>query len=216
MSQLFSRSANSVVRAVLVLAIVVAAGAPVALLAWARTPPATGQFRAAEQPVAFSHPLHVNGFGIDCRYCHAGAMRTASAGLPPTEACVHCHSTGYLQSSAFQPVLISLQTRRSIPWQRVTSLPDYVYFDHSIHTNKGIGCESCHGRVDLMMPVHQAAPLTMSWCLDCHRAPERNIRPLAAVTTMGWKPPADQETRGRALMQEYHVRKIITCSACHR
>ena len=216
MAQLFPRWANSATRAVLIVGGVLLAGVPVALLAWTRTPAATGQFAAVPQPIPFSHALHVNGLGIDCRYCHAGAERTATAGLPPTRACVDCHNDALLNSASFAPVRQSLQRRTPIPWQRVTSVPDFVFFNHAVHTRKGIGCESCHGRVDLMMTAYQTTPLTMGWCLDCHRAPERYIRPLEQVTTMGWKPGVHQSEQGRALVRQYHVRSVTTCTGCHR
>jgi hypothetical protein len=138
------------------------------------------------------------------------------AGLPPTRACVPCHSDVWLSSAEFEPVRRSLRTGTPIPWQRVTAVPDFVFFDHAVHTRKGIGCESCHGRIDQMMQVYQRAPLTMGWCLECHRAPERHIRPVEALTTMGWRPAGDQLTVGRALVERYHVRSITTCTGCHR
>ena len=216
MAQLFPRWANSAVRAVLIVGITLLAGAPIALLAWARSPAATGQYARVEQPVPFSHPLHVNGERIDCLYCHAGAERSAMAGLPPTSACIACHKVGWVNSSMFVAVRRSVATAKPIPWQRVTAVPDFVFFNHAVHTTKGIGCESCHGRVDLMERVHQVAPLTMGWCLQCHRAPEQYVRPVTAVTTMGWQPARDQETSGRALVNEYHLRSVTTCSGCHR
>ena len=216
MPQLFPRWANSAARAVLIVGISFLAIAPIALLAWARSPAATGQYAVVEQPVAFSHPLHVNGERIDCRYCHAGAERSAMAGLPPTSACISCHKEGLLNSSMFVAVRRSVATAKPIAWQRVTSVPDFVFFNHAVHTTKGIGCESCHGRVDLMQRVHQVAPLTMGWCLQCHRAPERYVRPVDEVTTMGWEPTRDRETSGPALAKEYHLRSVTTCTGCHR
>jgi len=178
MAQLFPRWANSAVRALLIVGAALLAGIPVALLAWARSPSATGQYVAVEQPIPFSHPLHVTGLQIDCRYCHAGAERSAMAGLPPTRACVGCHTDLWVSSSIFEPVRHSLRTATPIPWRRVTAVPDFVFFNHAVHTRKGIACESCHGRVDLMEQVYQTAPLTMAWCLHCHREPERYIRPV--------------------------------------
>ena len=144
-------------------------GAPVALFAWARTPAATGQYASVSQPIPFSHPVHVNGLRISCLYCHAGAERTATAGLPPTRACVACHSSLWLGSPPFEPVRRSLREGTPIQWQRVTSVPDFVFFNHAMHTRNGVGCESCHGRVDLMPQVRQVQPLTMGWCVQCHR-----------------------------------------------
>ena len=216
MSQLFPRWANSAVRAALIVGITLLAGAPIALLAWARSPSATGQYAIVEQPVAFSHPLHVNGERIDCRYCHAGAERSAMAGLPPTSACIGCHKEVLVNSVIFGPVRRSIAAAKAIPWQRVNSLPDFVFFNHAVHTRKGIGCETCHGRVDMMSRVHQVAPLTMGWCLQCHRAPEQYVRPVDEITTMGWQPTRDQQTSPQALVEKYHVRSVTTCTACHR
>lgn len=216
MAQLFPRWANSAVRALLIAGALSVVGVPLGLLAWARTPAATGQYRSVVQPVAFSHPVHVTGLRIDCRYCHAGAERSAFAGVPPTVACVGCHDERLLASQLFEPVRKSLQTQTPIAWQRVTAVPDFVFFNHAAHTRKGVACESCHGRVDLMARVTQVAPLTMTWCLDCHRAPERQIRPKDSVTVMGWAPSGDRAAMGRALVRAYHVRSITTCTACHR
>ena len=216
MAQLFPRWANSAVRGLLIAAGVLVAGAPLALIAWTRTPSATGQYVAVTQPIPFSHALHVNGVRIDCRYCHATAERSATAGLPPTRACVGCHTDLWLNSPPFEPVRRSVHTGTPIAWQRVTRLPDFVFFNHAVHTRKGIGCESCHGRVDLMMQVYQTAPLTMGWCLECHREPQRYIRPVAEVTHMGWEPTGDQLAMGLKLVAQYHVRSVTTCTGCHR
>lgn len=216
MAQLFPRWANSAIRAILIAAGAVLVGVPVALLAWARTPSATGQYHSVAQPIRFSHPLHASGLRIDCRYCHAGAERSAMAGLPPTRSCVGCHDDIVLQSADFEPVRRSLRAATPIQWRRVTNVPDFVFFDHAVHTGKGFGCETCHGRVDRMEEVHQSAPLTMGWCLQCHRAPERYIRPVDDVTRMGWQPAGDQRAVGRALVARYHVRSVTTCTACHR
>lgn len=216
MPQLFSRTANNTVRAVIISCVAVAIGVPLALLAFARTPTATGQYRSVSQPIRFSHPLHVNGQRIDCRYCHFGAQRDASAGMPPTQACLPCHSEAWIKSDVFAPIRASLAHDQPVPWRRVTSLPDFVYFNHTIHTRKGIGCESCHGRVDLMPQVYQTASLAMVWCLECHRHPERYIRPREEITTMGWHPHEDQDSLGARLVEHYQVRSITTCTACHR
>jgi hypothetical protein len=215
MAQLFPRWADTALRAALAGAFVLLVGLPLGALAFVRTPLATGQYAAVSQPVPFSHPLHVNGLRIDCRYCHAGAERAPMAGLPPTRSCVPCHEESWLQTAPFEPIVTSLATRRPVPWRRVNALPDFVFFDHSVHVRKGVGCETCHGRVDLMEQVYQATPLTMTWCLDCHREPERFLRPLEQVTVMGWtaSEPLDQ---GRELAERYHVRRLTTCTACHR
>jgi len=172
-----------------------------------------------EQPVPFSHRHHVAGLGIDCRYCHTTVEVGPFAGIPPTATCMNCHKQVWSSSDMLEPVRASLRENRPIRWRRVNNLPDFVYFDHSIHVNKGVGCETCHGRVDQMPLTWKEHSLYMSWCLDCHRSPEKYLRPRDQVFTMGWKPPPDQERAGRQLMQEYHIEptfKLTNCSICHR
>ena len=188
MAQRFPRWANSAVRATLLVGVAGLVGAPVALIAWTRTPQATGQYVRVKQPIAFSHPLHVTALRIGCRYCHAGVERSAVAGLPPTIACVGCHRDPWLKTAVFAPVRKSLSSGTPIPWRRVTKLPDFVYFNHAVHVHKGISCESCHGQVEKMETVYQAAPLTMGWCLDCHAS----------------------------MARKSDVGSITTCTACHR
>jgi len=215
-SQLFPRSADTALRVALAAGLALLIGVPLGALAFARTPLATGQYVPVPQPVRFSHPLHVGALRIDCRFCHAGSERAAMAGLPPTRSCVPCHHESWLATPAFAAIEHSLDTHRPVPWRRVTTLPDFVYFNHAVHVRKGVGCETCHGRVDLMEQVHQTAPLTMGWCLDCHRAPERQLRPVEQVTAMGWAPEGEPQAQGRALAARYHVRRLTTCTACHR
>jgi hypothetical protein len=216
MSALFPRWANTAVRVALIGGGLAFVGLPVALMAWVRTPNATNRGAPVAQPIAFDHRLHVHDFRIDCRYCHAAVERSATAGIPPTTACVACHNRVWMEGPLLAPVRRSLATGRPIRWRRVTRLPDFVYFDHSAHVAKGVGCESCHGRVDQMARVVQTAPLTMTWCLDCHRTPERQLRPVEEVTTMGWRPPVPQAELGATLKRRYHVRELTTCTACHR
>ena len=198
MPALFSPGANRIARGVLIAGVARAIAVRVGLMVWVRTPAVTGQGRAAHQPIPFDHRIHVTGLQIDCRYCHADADRGAAAGLPATAVCQPCHNTAWLSSPQFAPVRRSLATGRPIPWQRVNRLPDFVYFNHAVHVTGGIRCESCHGRVDRMAEVRQAEPLTMGWCLDCHRNPEphrpQTLAPLTAARRAA----------------------IVTCSACHR
>jgi hypothetical protein len=168
------------------------------------------------QPVAFDHLLHAGPLRIDCRYCHAGADRSAWAGLPSTQQCVSCHTPLWMSTALLAPVRRSLATGKPIHWKRVTQLPDFVYFDHAIHVNKGVGCETCHGRVDRMTQARQVAPLTMAWCVDCHRNPAPHLRPIAAITAMGWTPPGPADSLGTVLMERYHVHSLTNCSTCHR
>jgi hypothetical protein len=176
----------------------------------------TGVGVAVGQPVPFSHKHHVSGIGIDCRYCHTSVEQSAVAGLPPTETCMSCHSQIWADSPMLEPVRASLREGRPIEWVRVHDLPDFVYFDHSIHLKKGVGCASCHGRVDQMPLMWKVETLNMEWCLECHRHPERYVRPREEVFNMAWTPPADQLALGRELVAKYQIRKMTDCSTCHR
>jgi hypothetical protein len=216
MTALFPRWANTVVRATLVAGACGVVGVPVALMAWVRTPNATRRYQPVAQPIAFDHRIHVTGQRIDCRYCHFSVERAATAGIPASSACVACHSDTWMRSKDLALVRVSVATGQPIRWNRVNALPDFVYFNHAIHVDKGIGCESCHGRVDRMGVVYQAAPLTMSWCLECHRDPASQLRPVSEITTMGWTPPAPQRQLGDALVRENNVRSLTTCTTCHR
>ncbi|HEX5438002.1 MAG TPA: cytochrome c3 family protein [Gemmatimonadaceae bacterium] len=216
MSALFPRWSNLAFRTVLLVGAIGAVAVPFFLMGWVRTPAVTQQYHRPAQPVPFNHVIHVHGLGIDCRYCHSTVERAATAGIPATSVCVPCHNQTWMQSPAFAAVRRSLSTDMPIPWQRVNRLPDFVYFNHAIHVNKGVGCETCHGRVDRMTQVDQAAPLTMGWCLDCHRHPERYLRPVAQMTTMGWTPERPQREVGEELMERYKVRHLTNCTTCHR
>ncbi|WP_245413512.1 cytochrome c3 family protein [Mangrovicella endophytica] len=178
----------------------------------------TGVGRYVEQPVPFSHRHHAGELGIDCRYCHTGVEKAAFADLPPTETCMTCHSQIWTNAAMLAPVRKSLADNRPLRWQRVTSLPDYVYFDHSVHVSNGVGCSSCHGDVAAMPLMAKAEPMTMGWCLDCHRDPAAKLRPEEAIFDMRWQPPADQPAKGRALLAHYGTRAehLTDCSVCHR
>lgn len=171
-----------------------------------------------DQPVPFSHQHHVDGLGIDCRYCHTSVAQSSFAGLPPTETCMTCHSQVWKDAPVLQPVRDSFQSGKPIKWTRVYDLPDYVYFDHSIHVNKGVGCVSCHGRVDQMPITWKTQPLYMRWCLDCHRHPERYLRQPNEVFDMQYKTPENQAALSRRLLIENHVHQqgLTDCYTCHR
>jgi len=169
-----------------------------------------------EQPVPFSHEHHAGGLGIDCRYCHITVEVSNFAGIPPTKICMNCHSQIWATAPALEPIRASYRSGKSVQWTRVHDLPDYVYFSHQIHVHKGIGCSSCHGPVDKMALTWQAQPLTMQWCIDCHRNPEQNVRPKAEVFNMEYTAPANQLALGRKLVREYHIRRLTSCSTCHR
>ena len=215
---LFPRWSNAALLGVLIFAGVAAVAVLALLIRRPFTPAVTGQLAALEQPVPFSHQLHVTGFEIDCRYCHTSAERTATAGMPSTATCVPCHNDVWLNSAAFEPVRRSLATGGPIPWLRVHDIPDYATFHHGAHTTAGVGCETCHGRVDRMHLVVQDAPLTMAWCLDCHREPERFLRPRVEITTMGYAPPIPQLALGDSLKRLSDVAdgsELTYCSVCH-
>jgi Cytochrome c7 and related cytochrome c len=184
--------------------------------AWSRSSWATQAGVAREQPIPFSHAHHVGDVGLDCRYCHTSVETSSFANIPPTKTCMNCHSQIWNSSPTLEPVRESFRTDRSIAWTRVHDLPDFAYFNHSIHVNKGVGCETCHGRVDKMPLTWQKASLQMEWCLDCHRHPEQYVRPREAVFQMGYEPPGDQETLGRQLVKEYKIQSLTSCSTCHR
>jgi hypothetical protein len=216
--QLFPRWATLVAR----IGLASLAGAPILLvsllMALQYTPYVTGQSLTPEQPVPFSHAHHVGGLGLDCRYCHTSVEHTRFAGLPPTHTCMTCHSQLWTNAAMLEPVRRSLADGIPIRWRRVNRLPDYVYFDHSIHIAKGVGCTTCHGDVDRMPLMRQAAPLTMGWCLDCHRNPAPNLRPESELFAGSWTPPQDQAARGVMLMRHYHISiaHLTDCSICHR
>ncbi|HMF12639.1 MAG TPA: cytochrome c3 family protein [Gemmataceae bacterium] len=167
----------------------------------------------------FSHERHVGQLGIDCRYCHTSVEESSFAGMPPTKTCMNCHQQIWFGSDVLEPVRESYRTGRAIEWQRIHNLPEFVYFDHSIHVNKGVGCVQCHGRVDQMPFTYQEQSLLMSWCVDCHRDPKAHLRPREAVFSMTWKPPVDQPKLGDELLKRYRIRdadQLTSCSRCHR
>lgn len=185
----------------------------------AHSPYRTNQYVTREQPVQFSHKHHVGDDGLDCRYCHTSVETSSFAGIPPTKTCMNCHSVLYKDSAYLEPIRESYRTDQSIRWIKVHRLPEYVYFNHSIHINKGVGCSTCHGTVNEMPLVFQAAPLLMGWCLDCHRNPEKALRPLDQVFNMDWKAPSDQMVIGAKFARDRKLRttaELTSCSTCHR
>ena len=219
MPQIFHRSTNTISRLTIFGGVLLVA---MVALAWAgviRAPYVTEQDVVRDQPVPFSHQHHVAGIGIDCRYCHTSVEKAAFAGIPSTQICMNCHKEVWADSPALEPVRASLRENHPIEWVRVNNVPDFVYFDHSIHIYKGVGCETCHGRVDQMPLMWKAESFHMDWCLDCHRSPENYLRPREEVFTMGWQAPVPQKELGRKLMVSYKVDpplKLTNCSICHR
>jgi hypothetical protein len=219
MPQIFHPSANTLLRLGLFAMAVIPVGLLVLTYLLLRSPFQTYVRVVWDQPVPFSHEHHVGALGIDCRYCHSSVENSAFAGLPPTHTCMSCHSQIWASSPMLEPVRASLRSRRPLVWSRLHNLPDFVYFNHAIHVQKGVGCVSCHGRVDLMPLTWKEEPLTMEWCLNCHRQPERFLRPRETVFLMNWSPPAgEQSAMGRELLSEHHIRaaQLINCSICHR
>ncbi|MPY91194.1 MAG: cytochrome C [Luteitalea sp.] len=219
MSQIFPKSANAWARFSLFGLLLLIALGGWSILLLQRSDFVTAARAHVQQPIQFSHLHHVGGEGFDCRYCHTSVEESAFANVPSTKICMNCHSQIWLESPYLEPVRESFKTGQSLEWIRVHDLPDFVYFNHSIHVNKGVGCETCHGRVDQMPAMQQVASLQMEWCLDCHRNPEQYLRPRAQVTAMGYVPEGDQLEIGRRLKQEYKVldaQTLTSCSTCHR
>jgi hypothetical protein len=216
MSQIFRRSANTISRVSIFGAVFAIAGLLVLFAAVNRSPWVTEARVAREQPIQFSHERHVAGNGIDCRYCHTSVEDSSFAGIPPTKTCMNCHAQIFANSPFLQPVRTSFTTNQPLHWTRVHDLPDFVYFNHSIHVKKGVGCTTCHGQVDRMPLMWQENSLQMEWCLDCHRNPERYVRPLDQVFSVSYQPPSNQLELGEQLVAKYQIQKLTSCSTCHR
>ena len=180
------------------------------------SPQATDVGYAPEQPVPYSHALHVGELGIECRYCHNTVETAAHAAVPPTQTCMNCHSMIRKESEKLIPIRESYATGMPVAWIRVHDLPDYVYFNHSAHVRRGIGCVSCHGRIDTMEVVTQVEPLSMGWCLDCHRQPEQHLRPVEFVFQLDWVPEEDQLVLGSRLRETFNINPPVDCNTCHR
>ncbi len=230
--QIFHRSANVISRASIYAGIFTLAGVLWACIQIQRSPYVTYAGIARPQPAPFSHQHHVAAIGIDCRYCHTSVETSNFAGIPPTKTCMNCHSQIWTTAPLLEPVRESFRSGKSLVWNRVNDLPDFVYFDHSIHVTKGVGCNTCHGPVDRMPLMFNYASLQMEWCIECHRAPEKNLRPREQVFNMRYqqptqdlpvvddgKPYTDQLSLGKHLVEKYHLRSVMditSCSTCHR
>ncbi|HLW98073.1 MAG TPA: cytochrome c3 family protein [Candidatus Acidoferrales bacterium] len=216
MAQVFHRSTNTIARLS-----IYGAAFIIALLGWAvyelsASPYVTEVNVAKDQPIPFSHKHHVGELGLDCRYCHTAVENSSAAGMPPTQTCMTCHSQIWVNSPMLEPVRASYRDDKSIEWIRVNAVPDFVYFNHSIHVNKGIGCVTCHGPVGDMPLTWRANTLQMGWCLDCHRAPEKYVRPRDQVFNIRYQAPENQEELGKKLVKEYKIQSLTNCSTCHR
>ncbi len=219
MAQIFPKSANNIAKISMIMAVVLAGLGGFAFTQFSRSTYLTGQYLEKQQPVQFSHKHHVGDDGIDCRYCHTTVETTATAGMPSTQTCMNCHSQIWADSPYLEPVRASFRDNKPIEWERVHDLPEYTYFNHSIHVAKGVGCSTCHGAIDNMPVVFQESSLQMEWCVACHRAPEKFIRPKSEVFNMNYQPgDIDQADRDK-LKVDYKIRSkemMTSCSTCHR
>ncbi len=187
------------------------------VLVWYTFSPSTTDIGyAPKQPVPYSHAMHAGELGIDCRYCHTTVNDSSFSAIPTVDMCMNCHARVRNETPKTAPLIEAAKTGQALRWKKVHDLPDYSFFNHSAHVNKGVGCVTCHGRVDTMEVVYQAKTLSMGWCLDCHRNPDANLRPLNEVTNMGWQPPQDADAYGAKLRAEHDVNPQTDCSTCHR
>ncbi len=218
MAQIFRPGANAIAGVVMAGIVVVPVVAVVLTFGLWESPYATYQYITRTQPVPFSHEHHVGRLGLDCRYCHTQVEKAAFAGIPPTHTCMTCHSQIWTTAAVLEPVRESLAQRQPLHWVRVNRVPDFVYFDHSIHVAKGVGCTTCHGPIGTMPLTYRAEPLTMGWCLTCHRHPQSFVRPADEVFSPDWTPPPDQERQGEKLVRQYLINTdgLTDCSRCHR
>jgi hypothetical protein len=214
-AQIFPRSTNRLPLA-LALAGALAPVAAVGFVWYYFSPSYTDVGYRPAQPVPYSHKLHAGELGLDCRYCHASVEVSAVANVPPTQVCMNCHRLVARDRPTLQPVRDSATSGKPLRWVRIHNVPDYAYFEHRAHVRAGVGCVSCHGHVEEMEVVQQVEPLSMSWCLDCHRNPGPHLRPPAEVTNMKWTPPRDPAARQRLQAQLAAVNPPVDCSGCHR
>jgi hypothetical protein len=215
MSQIFKPSTNTLAKVTLFGAIFFFLVSVWILVSLNRSAYATRQTIIRAQPVPFSHDHHTEAMGISCLYCHTSVETSAFAGVPPTATCMNCHKLIWNDSPMLEPVRESFRSGEPIRWARVNDLPDFVYFNHSIHVAKGMGCVTCHGRVDKMPLLRQAVSLQMEWCLECHRAPQNFVRPRSEILNMEWV-AEDQSILGAQLVEEYNIQSLLSCSVCHR
>jgi hypothetical protein len=214
-AQIFPKWSNKVPPILLVSVLVIVAGV-VGFFWYYGSPKYTDVGYRPEQPVPYSHKLHAGDLGLDCRYCHTGVEVSASATIPPTQTCMNCHTLVKADSEKLAKVLQSWTEGKPVEWVRIHDLPDYAYFNHSAHINAGVGCFSCHGNVAEMEKVEQVEPLSMGWCLECHREPELHLRPHSEVTNMKWTPPENQIALAREVIEEKNINPPVDCSGCHR
>jgi hypothetical protein len=219
MAQVFNRSANNIAKISMIVAVILGGLAFYFYTQIARSSYLTGIYIEKQQPVQFSHRHHVGDDGIDCRYCHTQVETSASAGIPPTQTCMNCHNQLWADTPYLEPVRASFRENKPIEWERVHDLPEFAYFNHSIHVAKGVGCSTCHGQVDDMAAVFQQNSLQMEWCLSCHREPEKYIRPKSEIYNMKWQDSDLTAEQRQELKEQYKIRSremLTSCSTCHR
>ncbi len=219
MAQIFNRGANNIAKISIVVVILLGGVAFFVYTQIARSSYLTGRYDEKQQPVQFSHKHHVGDDGIDCRYCHTAVETSYTAGIPPTQTCMNCHSQLWSDSPYLEPIRESYRTGKPIEWERVHDLPEYAYFNHSIHVAKGVGCSTCHGQIDNMPAVYQENTLQMEWCLACHREPEKFIRPKTEIYNMQWDPNDLSAEERKVMKADYKIREaeiLTSCSTCHR
>jgi hypothetical protein len=217
MPQVFHRSMNVISRLTIVGLVVLGGAAGAGAMVLARSSLMTNVDETHSQPVPFSHEHHVGGMGIDCRFCHSSVDKSHFAGLPPTKVCMNCHQQIWTASDMLKPIRDSYASGKSIEWERVHRVGDFVYFNHSAHVNKGVGCTTCHGDVAHMPLMWQKGSLLMEWCLECHRAPEKFVRDKKEVYNPEYMTPhPDQATLGPQKVEEYRIKSKTNCSTCHR
>jgi formate-dependent nitrite reductase cytochrome c552 subunit len=169
------------------------------------------------QPVPFSHSIHVKQLGLDCRYCHDGVEKSWYSNVPAADTCMNCHSAVRADDPKLEPVRASYKdANKPVEWVQIHKLPDYVYFNHSVHVNRGVSCVECHGRVDEMDEVRHEKHFSMTFCLDCHRDPNKRLRPLDKITDLAYERSKDPTNKDRNFVKEWHVKTSENCSACHR
>ncbi|MFN7963704.1 MAG: cytochrome c3 family protein [Thermoanaerobaculia bacterium] len=217
MAQLFSRTANTIAKfSIYGGAVLAGALGWLVISAAPRSSYANGQGVVYKQPVPFSHDHHTAGLGIDCRYCHTSVEEAAFAGIPPIATCMNCHKNIWTNAQLLEPIREAFRTETPVQWRRVNDLPDFVYFNHSIHVAKGVSCFVCHGEVNKMPLLYQQASLQMEWCLDCHRNPEKYVRPRSEIFNWDYQPVGSQLEVGKKLVADYHIQSMTNCSTCHR
>ncbi len=216
MAAIYPTWTNTLGRLVLLVIALGLVGVPTAIMAYVRTPYNNDELKPQDQPVEFDHRHHVGDDGLDCRYCHYDAERSPYGGFPATSLCMNCHSQIWNSAPLLEPVRRSYIEDTPIPWQHIYRLPDFVFFNHAVHVRRGVGCVTCHGRVDQMARVYRVTPLTMGWCLGCHRNPEQYLRPVARVTDMTYEPIQPQVVIGSELKRQHKIDPPTTCTGCHR